>query len=1030
MRAAIASAATEAAERIVVRISGDPGSTVVLGGLAGTGRSLVLKIAAQRFVTAGFHPVLVAPPDRQIDSAAIALLDTAVGLAKLGIAEDLHLWWSQPATWLERTSELRQWLKEAATSDEFVLLVDDPSRWSIPEAGETARHLDAAADLLLREIDCSRVVISTGHPDVNVEMAPISAAAVFGNEAEWGPLAPTVAKVRTAIPEVAGKPPAEIGLVIALTALTSVEELQTWWSPRLTIEQIADRLVGTVSKSARFRALWAAWIAASVPRRPTDGRALAPDVERVTSPVQLGVLNQCLLASGGHETRLVREAHAAVWRLPEDRFMARIRHDAEERFHCAYLETVYANSRAGCPDLLVNAAEALHLAGRLGELSTAQTVSAPFADQLNAFGMAAIERLNWPLAATAFDLALELDPVDSVASHYLGYSLDNDAVEPKRVEESYEWALELESSHATWHARLICFLIVQARVGDARRRWAISRARLFADERDSPAELYARLHLPVAANLLRRAELSMAYEVLNDIPLWAQSQLVGYRDQRHRLEALESAQESGSFIPAHRAAARWWTRGPELLSERHPDGRPLAVWLAAGAESVGPDGIELAVAVVRTIGEPSRGTTTLSWEQLRELTVDVGRAEALEIGDFIEVGYYSHGGKLPSDPVIRVLPRVRLDGRSRDSVGSLSLSSAGELVSHLQDLAPLGDDLLLLVMGPGIGESVIVRWPPDCWLVVDSFHRTKRSEEFHPAVDALKLFDGYADAVVLTHPHEDHTGGFASLIERRKPTGLVGWWPADAAGARWNTANASLARRQGSNEHAVAAIDRVWRDEPSSRWELHSGADALKIEAASIRVLTPLPETVEHCRSVASPDYNEMSSAMVITWHDCELLLGADLVNRRGWDSLAIVHGELRFAHTTAMKVAHHGSKEAQHSFALGIPPATDRTYLATPYSRGRKVPDFRDGEDVELLLDVMHRLRLASHHGPRPADAATTDTRRQALLPLSAVAGPLTIDLDVASPPIDDCWVAARWGGDGTLKSVHRGPGSVSVVA
>ena len=659
VRTAVAVAASETADQLVVCIKDRPGSTVLLGGAAGTGRSLALQIAAERLLFEGFRPVVVAPPDRQVDTASIALLDAAVGLAKLGIAEDLPQWWREPATWVERTGELRRWLKEAATQDEFVLLVDDSSRWPIPEAGEMARRLDAATRLLLEDTDCSKVLITAGHAstEVDVEMAPISVSDLFDNEAEWGPLWPVAATVWSRLPDLAGKPAAEVGFVVALAALTSIDAVQAWWSPRLAVEQVADRLAATVRESAKLRLLWAAWIAAAVPRRPTDSHALAPYVERLTTAEQIAVFEQCLLASNGHDRRLVREARAAVWRLPEDRFTARIRGDASRRLHRAYVENMETASREGSPDLFIHAAEALHLAGRLGELQTPLTVPAAFSDQLNGVGMAAIERLDWSLAASAFDLALEIDPLDPVSHHYLGYSLDNDAIEPKRVEESYGRALDLESSHATWHARLICFLIVQARVGDARQQWEISRARLFADEADSPAELYARFHVPIAANLLRRAELGMSYEVLNDVPEWAQAQLVGYRDQRHRLEVLEGAQEAGSFIPAHRALDEWWTRGPDLLSERHPDGRPLAMWLAAGAESVGPEGIALAVAVVNSIGIPSTGTTTLSWDQLRELTVDVRRAEDLQVGDFLEVGYYSHGGELPADPVIRVLPR-------------------------------------------------------------------------------------------------------------------------------------------------------------------------------------------------------------------------------------------------------------------------------------------------------------------------------------------------------------------------------------
>lgn len=335
-------------------------------------------------------------------------------------------------------------------------------------------------------------------------------------------------------------------------------------------------------------------------------------------------------------------------------------------------------------------------------------------------------------------------------------------------------------------------------------------------------------------------------------------------------------------------------------------------------------------------------------------------------------------------------------------------------------------------MGPNIGESVLIGWPPDSWVVIDSFCRTSASNQVHPAIDALDHFGGTLEAVALTHPHDDHSRGFAALLDRLKDGGKVGWWPESVtAGSRWSTSNASLAHSTGSNEHAVAAIHRMWTTSPSSKWELLGGSDLLSINGASIETLAPVPQTVADHGSLSSPNVNELSSAMIFRWEACELLLGADLVNTRGWNYLQTIHGELAFSTTMAMKVAHHGSREAQHPVALGTPPPTGRILVGTPYGRGRKVPDFGPGEDVDQLLALSSPFYLSAHHGARPQNSATEEVARSNLLAdvLALPGGLGEVQLDVEPAPIGDCWVAIRCGADGVVRSIDRGPGSLQVV-
>jgi beta-lactamase superfamily II metal-dependent hydrolase len=347
----------------------------------------------------------------------------------------------------------------------------------------------------------------------------------------------------------------------------------------------------------------------------------------------------------------------------------------------------------------------------------------------------------------------------------------------------------------------------------------------------------------------------------------------------------------------------------------------------------------------------------------------------------------------------------------------------------LTDLAPFSDDeLTVLLLGPGFGESVLVRWPPDDWLVIDSFRRADRGAEVHPMRDVLADFGAQPSAVALTHPHHDHTAGFASLIAARRRGAKVGWLAAPQR-AWWSTPNVDRATRQGTTEHAIAAIMRIWEEEPECRWELHAGVSPLRLGAATIDVLSPPPATVDRVLATSRPDLNRISGAMLLTWDNCRVLLGADLTHP-GWDEVEQAYGALHFADAAGIKVSHHGSEGAQHPIALGEPPARERPSLLSPYNRGKKVPNFADDQDVDLLLRLSSRLYLTAHHGPLPPGAGTGDVQRSSVSSPTRRVGRHRIAVDTPTPPLHDCWVAAQFGPDGALRRVNRGLGSMSIVA
>lgn len=79
---------------------------------------------------------------------------------------------------------------------------------------------------------------------------------------------------------------------------------------------------------------------------------------------------------------------------------------------------------------------------------------------------------------------------------------------------------------------------------------------------------------------------------------------------------------------------------------------------------------------------------------------------------------------------------------------------------------PARDRLSVYLLGPGVGESIVVVFPDGRSMVVDGCEHAGRNL---PAelLDHLGLTS--VDAVVLTHPDLDHVRGMADIIRRFKP---------------------------------------------------------------------------------------------------------------------------------------------------------------------------------------------------------------------------------------------------------------------
>ena len=332
----------------------------------------------------------------------------------------------------------------------------------------------------------------------------------------------------------------------------------------------------------------------------------------------------------------------------------------------------------------------------------------------------------------------------------------------------------------------------------------------------------------------------------------------------------------------------------------------------------------------------------------------------------------------------------------------------------------LREDLFyFIVFGPGYGESVLLRAPDEDWIVIDGC----LAGEDAPAARLLRDSNRRWSCIVLTHPHLDHAMGLDRVLELpgAGPVGCAD--PSVQDPRRWaSSVDPEQQLHHGIVEQVLAAVHDRWTNRPEQRWLLRRG-DVRQVGHVTMRVLHPPEELV---RNWKGGDVNRLSSALLVEWERLRLLLGADVVNDDWTDIVQVVTDLDNHA---ALKVPHHGSMDALHE-GVGGPPGMrreQRTWVVTPYNRGRKLPGFGEGEGLAWLLDREDRIFLtglplrfeSQQRGP-------LITTREGLL--SFCPHVLRAQATPVAGPDPACFVAVGFGADGTVHHEIRGAGSVLV--
>ena len=213
------------------------------------------------------------------------------------------------------------------------------------------------------------------------------------------------------------------------------------------------------------------------------------------------------------------------------------------------------------------------------------------------------------------------------------------------------------------------------------------------------------------------------------------------------------------------------------------------------------------------------------------------------------------------------------------------VAAAGAAVGALWAplVMPAAGDLEMHVLDVGQGDAIALRTPRGRWILVDAGRRWRGGDAGRRTViPYLRRRGGDVALFVLSHPHDDHAGGAASVVRALQPRF---WW------------EPAFVTASPGYRGALAAVRAV-----GSAWSRVAPGRTFVLDGVTLTVLAP-----DSSWTMAQHDANETSVVLRVAYGRTRLLLTGDA--ERGEEDWLLRHYRRDELAADVLKLGHHGSR-------------------------------------------------------------------------------------------------------------------------